>query len=191
MVLNFASARSPGGGFLNGARAQEEDLCRCSGLYPALLTQETYYLENRKQPSLLYTDHFIYSPGVPFFRLRSRGDRLEQPFVASVLTAPAPNAGPLLRQEPDAGPAILDTFRRRWRYVLEVARDQGERHLVLGAWGCGAFGNKPEHAAETARAALESGRYGALFERVPVVFAIPSRGRQSRHNLEVFQAILA
>src|SRR5258705_8268933 len=37
-VLNFASAKNPGGGFLGSARAQEEDLARASALYPCLLT---------------------------------------------------------------------------------------------------------------------------------------------------------
>src|SRR5262245_18809822 len=60
-ALNFASAKNPGGGFLGGAKAQEEDLARCSALYPCLLTQRAYYDANRGHDSLLYTDHLIHS----------------------------------------------------------------------------------------------------------------------------------
>jgi uncharacterized protein (TIGR02452 family) len=65
-VLNFASARKPGGGFLGGAKAQEEDLARASALYACLEPQRAYYDANRKHDSTLYTDHVIYSPNVPF-----------------------------------------------------------------------------------------------------------------------------
>ena len=46
-VLNFASAKNPGGGFLNGAMAQEESLAASGGLYPTLLPHTEYYRRNR------------------------------------------------------------------------------------------------------------------------------------------------
>src|SRR5262245_14024090 len=54
VALNFASARNPGGGWLGGARAQEEDLSICSALATTLLMQRDFYDANRSQSSLLY-----------------------------------------------------------------------------------------------------------------------------------------
>lgn len=184
MLLNFASARNPGGGFLNGAKAQEEDLCRCSGLYPTLLAHPDYYRANRSQRSLLYTDHAIYSPRVPFFRTTGTGELLPSPFRASVVTAPAPNTGPHLRAHPGTEAAVEEAFERRWRNVLAIAEDQGHSTVLLGAWGCGAFGGDPVVASRTAARAIAA--QGQGIDRV--VFAIPDRGTQSRRNLEAFRA---
>lgn len=184
-VLNFASARNPGGGFLGGAKAQEEDVCRCSGLYPTLLTQPVYYEVNREQRSMLYTDHAIFSPGVPFFKVRGKGDLLEEPYRVGVITMPAPNSGPFLQRNPGAEAELEATFARRWRCVIAIACDRGIDTLVLGAWGCGAFRGDPEVAARTAADALETS--GAHLKRVR--FAIPSGGRSGK-NLEVFRRVL-
>lgn len=183
-LLNFASARNPGGGFLNGAKAQEEDLCRCSGLYPCLLQCMEYYEANRQQTSLLYTDYAIFSPDVPFFKTRGTGDLLREPYYVSVVTAPAPNSGPFLRSNPDALDDLERTFLRRWRNVLRIARHQGIECLLLGAWGCGAFGGDSNMASRTAKEAIALDGNGIK----EIVFAIPSSGRQSKVNLEGFRS---
>src|SRR4030095_3387218 len=97
--LNFASAKNPGGGFLNGSLAQEEALACASGLYPCLLQAPEYYERNRANRSALYLDLAIFSPLVPFFR-NDAGTLLEKPVLASVSTAPAPNAEAIAHKEP-------------------------------------------------------------------------------------------
>jgi uncharacterized protein (TIGR02452 family) len=181
VVLNFASAKNPGGGFLGGAKAQEEDLARCSALYACQLTQRGYYDANRAERSLLYTDHLIYSPEVPFFRDEQLA-LLEKPFLASVITSPAPNAGQVLIRDPSARPAIREVLERRARQVLAVAVARGHRTLVLGAWGCGVFRNDPVEVAEVFAQALEE--CGGTFERV--VFAVYCRGDDGP-NLQAFR----
>ncbi|MFI8338907.1 TIGR02452 family protein [Streptomyces sp. NPDC085639] len=167
-VLNFASARNPGGGYVRGAKAQEEALCRASALYETLLEAPEYYEIHRAERSTFYTDRVIHSPGVPVFR-DDRGGLLETPFRAGFLTSPAPNAGTIRRQEPERVAEIPGALARRAELVLEVAAVHGYRRLVLGAWGCGVFRNDPEQVAEAFRGLL-AGRFAGVFERV--VFGI-------------------
>mgnify|MGYP001214778136 CR=1 FL=1 len=180
VLLNFASARNPGGGFINGAKAQEEDISRCSGLYPCLLTQPLYYEINRRQESLLYTDHVIYSPKVPFFRSRNR-ELLEDFFLASVITAPAPNAGQHIRHTEDSKARWLEveqTLKHRAGIVLAIAEENKHRTLLLGAWGCGVFGNSPAMVADVFANWLENQRFLGCFDRV--VFGIYDSSQEKR-----------
>jgi uncharacterized protein (TIGR02452 family) len=167
-LLNYASARKPGGGFVDGARAQEEDVCRASALYPCLLGQHEHYEVNRRQRSFLYTDHVIFSPQVPFFR-DAAGALLEAPFLASVITAAAPNAGEHLRREPHAYAELDAALRRRAGMVLGVARRHAARTVVLGAWGCGVFRNDAHRVADAFAHWIEL--LGGAFDRA--VFAVP------------------
>lgn len=182
LLLNFASARNPGGGFLNGAKAQEEDLTRCSGLYPTLLTQMEYYEYNRNRDTMLYSDHMIYSPNVPWFRSRSR-DLPNTLFYASVITAPAPNAGQHIRKMPDQRDLIEPVLRQRAEIIVAVARENGHRNIILGAWGCGVFMNDPAMVADAFGTVLEKPDYSGAFDRV--VFAI--YGGKRNQTLEAFQ----
>lgn len=179
-VLNFASARNPGGGYVRGAKAQEEALCRASALYETLLEAPDYYEVHRAGKSTFYTDRVIHSPAVPVFR-DDRGRLLETPFPVAFLTSPAPNAGTIRRQEPERAHEIPGALARRAELVLEVAALHGHRRLVLGAWGCGVFRNEPAAVAEAFRELL-TGRFDGVFERV--VFGVLDRAPEPRQAFE-------
>jgi uncharacterized protein (TIGR02452 family) len=171
--LNFASAKNPGGGFLNGSQAQEEALACASGLYPCLLTAREYYERNRANRSALYLDLAIFSPRVPFFR-DDAGELLERPVFASVITAPAPNAGAIEQNEPGNLPKVTPTLKRRTELVLNIAVAHEVERLVLGAWGCGVFRNDPRIVAKTFAEFLKpAGQFAGAFAEV--VFAVYDR----------------
>lgn len=172
-ALNFASAKNPGGGFLNGSQAQEESLARATALYPCLLTQRAYYDANRHSPSALYTDHMIYSPQVPVFR-NDDDELVEEPWEVSILTAPAPNAGAIAKNHPDRADEIESTFRRRIEQLLSIAAVNEQSALVLGAWGCGVFRNDPAMVASLFAEFLQNGGpFAGAFEHI--AFAVLDR----------------
>lgn len=161
LALNFANGIHPGGGFLGGARAQEEVLCRSSSLYQTLVDDPMYeHHQGRRLPDS--TDWAIYSPDVPVFR-KDDGTELHRPWLLSFLTCAAPYA-PAIGQ-PEAG--IL--LQKRILRVFAIARAYDHPALVLGAWGCGAFANDPHRTASDFRHALETDYSGAFSD---VVFAI-------------------
>ncbi|MFE6359054.1 TIGR02452 family protein [Streptomyces sp. NPDC057806] len=172
-VLNFSSARNPGGGYLNGAQAQEEALCRASALYTCLIEVREFYDHHRAHRDPFYTDRVIHSPAVPVFR-DDRGRLLDSPYPAGFLTSAAPNAGVVRRTAPERAADLPGALAVRAERVLEVAAVHGYRRLVLGAWGCGVFQNEPAQVAGAFRALLGSGgRFADRFEHV--VFGILDR----------------
>ncbi|MEV0093950.1 TIGR02452 family protein [Streptomyces sp. NPDC050738] len=172
-VLSFASARNPGGGYLNGAQAQEEALCRASALYATLLRAPGFYAHHRADRDPFYSDRVIHSPGVPVFR-DDRGRLLSAPFSVGFLTSPAPNAGVIRARSPEEAHRIPQELGARAERVLETAAAYGYRRIVLGAWGCGVFRNEPARVAGAFHAHLTgAGRFGGHFEQV--VFAVLDR----------------
>lgn len=164
VALNFASARHPGGGFLNGARAQEESLCRSSGLH-ACINGNAMYAHHAPMGGGFYTNYAIYSPDVPVFRT-DEGELLDEPYLCSFITAPAVNAGATREKDRESIRAEMET---RVRKVLAIAAGHGHDVAVLGAWGCGVFKNDPEMVADLFRTALVT-RFAGVFETV--VFAV-------------------
>ncbi|WP_309399663.1 TIGR02452 family protein [Cerasicoccus maritimus] len=172
-VLNFASAKNPGGGFLGGSQAQEESLARSSALYASLQICEDYYTRHRAMKSCLYTDYMILSPQCPVF-LDDDGALLEPPYCVDFITCPAPNAGAIQKNTPQDAPMIPDAFAQRIDKVLALAVREGMDALVLGAWGCGVFRNDARMVAELFASAIGVGGkyYGAFRE---VVFSVLDR----------------
>lgn len=176
-ALNFASARNPGGGFLNGSHAQEESLARSSALHASLLQARAYYEANREAPSPLYRDALILSPRCPVFR-SDAGTLLEEVHHATFISGPAPNAGALRDQRSPDLARVPETLRRRIEYVLAVAASQGYPRIVLGAWGCGVFRNDPQQVASTFMDVLCSPAWAGRFSRVRFSILDPSPGGQ-------------
>lgn len=184
-VLNFASAKNPGGGFLGGSQAQEESLSRCSGLYFCIKDGEMYK-RNRgelRDKECVYSHYMMYSPEVPVFRedtnddLLSEGDR----YVVSFITAPAVNAG-VARKRGVSRDVIASKMRERMERVLAVAALHAHEALVLGAFGCGVFGNEPAVVAALFRELLE-GPFAGRFRKV--VFAVLDNREETK--LRAFQ----
>lgn len=170
-VLNFPSAKNPGGGFLRGANAQEEALARTTGLDPCLLkpSVQVYYNDNSRDASCVYSDHVIISPVVPVFR-RDDGSKLDAPYAVGVITSPAPNMGEASKRECAGGiDRIKEIRRQRMIRVLTLCAHEGFDALVLGAWGCGVFRNDPMEVAQEFKDLLQ-GSFRGAFPRV--VFAV-------------------
>ncbi|EDQ99623.1 uncharacterized protein LACBIDRAFT_316238 [Laccaria bicolor S238N-H82] len=176
-VLNFASAKNAGGGFIRGAQAQEESIARSSSLYPSLINEEgaKFYRIHNKDPREGYYSHaMIYSPRVVFFR-----DDLgnwKSPIEVDIVTSPAVNAGVVrryLREIGSADESKLDAaMKERMARILYLFEKQGMRNLVLGSFGTGVFRNRVELVASIWTELLigEGARFKHSFDHV--IFAI-------------------
>ncbi|KAL7747267.1 hypothetical protein RI367_007321 [Sorochytrium milnesiophthora] len=191
-ALNFASAKNPGGGFLSGAQAQEECLARCSGLYPTLTLSrcmEQYYNPHVRDKSLggYYSHRMIYSPGVPVFAndvdiapTAALQDNFIAPYPVAFVTSPAVNLGAMLGRRVDdtAQQQILnntaDLMRERMARILYLMELHNHRSIVLGAFGCGVFGNDVVTVSRIWRELLRT-RFAHSFD--DVVFAVVDRDK--------------
>jgi uncharacterized protein (TIGR02452 family) len=122
--------------------------------------------ETHRDP--LYSDNAIYSPDVPVFR-EDDGRLLEQPYRCAFITCPAVNAKVALERDPTRGSAIRAAMTRRIGRVLAIAAIHDHTAIVLGAWGCGVFGNDPHEIAALFKTALDGPYQGAF---ATVTFAI-------------------
>ena len=137
-VLDFASDSNPGGSWRSKQQGtQEEALCRASTLG---LKLEAHFAETGSGGYMPGKESCVYVPDVAVFW--AKGHNWLVPAIPCAVVAAA-----LRDVNGDAG-----ALRRKVRSVLvTAAAAHGHRRLVLGAWGCGAFGNDPALVAAAFR----------------------------------------
>mmetsp|Transcript_13649 Transcript_13649/g.26470 ORF Transcript_13649/g.26470 Transcript_13649/m.26470 type:complete len:833 (+) Transcript_13649:27-2525(+) len=190
-ALNMANAYMPGGGYVEGMVAQEENMFRRTSCH--------FFIDRKElQPNELYPQHMtdlingehhrVYldtqRPRVcirgseatryrwfetdeifPFFELRSAADDLRG------LGSHAFNES---------------SSRRKIEAQFETLKQHGVRHVVLSAFGCGAFGNPPDRIAAIYKEAIA--KYNQDLDHV--VFAVYHAG-YGTDNFPAFQSVLA
>ncbi|KAF7325699.1 DUF2263 domain-containing protein [Mycena kentingensis (nom. inval.)] len=143
-ILNFASAEQPGGGFINGASAQEESIARSSTLYPSLMTptaQQFYTEHSAHGRDGFYSHAMIYSPQVVVFRLDDGS--WAPPMEVDVVTSPAVHAA-LVRKKMSGTAVERDitrAMRERMARILFLLERRQVRNIILGSFGTGVFQN--------------------------------------------------
>lgn len=160
-VLNFASAKNPGGGAHKGSIAQEESIARTSTLVPVIKKCVAFYDSPLSAPE--YSDRIIYSKPIYVFKNDYFQDI--EPVKCEVITCAAPNYN-YSEFIPTSHKKLIKT---RFTKILHVAILNNQRNLILGAWGCGVFKNPPHTNAEIFYNVLNE--YGRYFDEI--IFAIP------------------
>lgn len=171
-TLNFADFTRPGGLFMDGGSAQEEMLCHNSFLYNVLTEfEDSYYKVNHSCVNdYLYADKMIYSSSIMFFKDENLGNYA----ISDVITCAAPNLTSALKR---ANFTNISNVREnnsialntRTRFILDAAESERVDTLILGAWGCGVFGQNPLEVSQYFKKHLYR-KYNYLKN---IIFAIP------------------
>ncbi|WP_164512007.1 TIGR02452 family protein [Lacticaseibacillus daqingensis] len=169
-VMNFASPITPGGGVEFGIVAQEQSIAKCTYLLPELRQfAGSYYAQNQAArdyngltAQLLYTAH-----------CRQVLNAMGAPLVAhylDVVTIADPNRRQFMNLPETQALAAIEA---QINQTLRAFKAHGVRHLILGAYGTGAFGNPVAPVAECFARQLRRAEFRGAF--ATVVFAVTGR----------------
>lgn len=167
-VLNFSSYKNPGGMFLKGSKAQEECLCHESTLFNVLIdfTTDFYDWNNKNKNKALYKNRALYSDDILFMRDH------EQKYC-DVITCAAPNKTAAQKYCHVTDKENSEVLESRIEYVLQVAKYENAQVLILGAYGCGVFGQDPTEVATIFKKLL------CKYSFDKVIFAIPDENGEN------------
>ena len=184
LILNMANAGTAGGGWLNGAMAQEEAICFRSSLS---LTLKSKFYPMKPLDA-------IYSPCVVILReALTRGHALldvanpeSLPVVAVVsiaaLSRPKLTTRVFGGEETYAVKEDMEITQEKMRIILRIAGQKHHTRLILGALGCGVFRNPPVEVATLWREVLQESEWTGWFKEI--VFAVLDKTTEG--NLAIF-----
>ncbi len=168
-VLNFASRTNPGGGFLQGSLAQEEALCHESNLYLQLeycRDNSDFYNRSKFESREFYDNSMIVTK-----------TEFNDGKTYTVVTCGAVNQNRVKNENKELSDRVM---KERMNRILDMFYMNHCDTLILGAFGCGVFGNSPEQTAKSWKELLIS--FGDVFKEV--YFAIPPSV-----NLDIFKTV--
>lgn len=192
VALNFANAFHVGGGYLNGAIAQEEELCR---QYPSLYASLNSSKKSKSNPlypiefgSLLFTENVerIRGPREFGYPILSNSN-----VYAAFITTAAPN----MMEYSNVNKNFSDfesQLNKSLSVIMSCPHYQENRYnvLILGAWGSGAFApsepiKRVKYIKSIAKLIAEyTNRYRYMYDIISI--SIPDKNGQ---NYQLFAEI--
>lgn len=177
VILNFASYKHPGGGYMAGMMAQEEQLCHFSTMYNILDKCEDFYTNNRKR-----LNYGVYETVGLYFKCRFTTNGRND-IVVNIISMAAPNYGVISLYRPEKIDLAMTEMKNRVDAVTRKASTESIDTLIVGAWGCGVFKWPPETVANMFKDSISNNPKSGNINRI--VFAIPKG-----ENYDVFKNIL-
>lgn len=191
-ILDFASYKQPGGMFREGSRAQEECLCHASDLYNILSSEKlmaSFYRPNIDNGKTfgLNGNRMIIVPKVLYIP----SPQQQREFTTIICAAPNKKAA---MKYFNVAPDVCDGYMYdRINYMMQTLAAVNMtanllptkiNTLILGAFGCGVFGNDPRSVAAYFKYVLDNIVPNAFQN---IVFAIPD---YTSENYKVFVDVL-
>lgn len=184
-MLNMASPKRPGGGVSNGARAQEECLFRSTNLSEHI-PSSLYPLSNY---DAIYTKNAL---------ILKDGDYglINTPIEVDCVTIAALNLNKVSKKdikwftlESQNDFEVIKGYegltKMKIRLMLSLAHRNGNKNIILGAWGCGVFGNHPKEMSQMFYDVLYNEEMRLMFDNV--VFSVINDNNSTDDNYTIFR----
>ena len=167
-MSNINGISSPGGGYLNGAGAQEENLFRRTNYVQHLADPGKKFDPDRPWSYRIPEFCSIYSTNVQIFRASEAEGYafLPEPVPMSLLALSAYPSPKLTSDKQQLVPPVAEAMKKKIRIMLTAGLCYGHDSLVLSALGCGAFRNPPGHVAQLFKSVLEEAQFKDTYRHI-------------------------